>query len=220
VAATMDKQGNVQTSAGTVSGPVVAVNRRTIDSVLVGLGAVVAVVLAIAGGLLTWGQNFSTDYVEKELTSQQIFFPPLEALQGEERTDLYQYAGQQVTNGEQAKAYASYIDGHLDNTADGLTYAQLGAPERAARTAVTEARTAGAPAEEIAALQSELDEIGNQRNTIFKGETLRGLLLTTFAWDTIGRIAGIAAVAAFVASGIMVVLVGFGLVHLRKISKA
>ena len=65
-------------------------------------------------------------------------------------------------------------------------------------------------------LQTKADAITNQRNTLFKGETLRGLLLSTFAWSTIGRIAGIAATVAFVAAGLMTALVILGVFHLRK----
>jgi hypothetical protein len=68
----------------------------------------------------------------------------------------------------------------------------------------------------VAELQAKADTISNQRNTLFKGETLRGLLLSTFAWSTIGRIAGIAATVAFVAAGLMTVLVILGVFHLRK----
>jgi hypothetical protein len=217
---TAGSNGHRVAGADATSRPIVALSRRTVDHVLVGLGAVVAVVLAVAGGLLTWGSGFSEDYVQRELASQQIFFPPAEALQKEGRTDLLPYAGEQVTSGSEAKAYASYIDGHLDGIADGKTYAELGAPERAAKTEVQAAKESGASAAEVAALQAEVDEIGGQRNTLFKGETLRGLLLTTFAWGTIGRIAGIAATAAFVGAAAMTVLVVLGLVHLRRIRSA
>ena len=62
-------------------------------------------------------------------------------------------------------------------------------------------------------LQAEVDTITAQRDSLFRGETLRGLLLSTYAWSTIGTIAGIAAIAAFVAAAAMVVLVVLGLVH-------
>lgn len=212
--------------AGTLGGadlsstPVVALKRRTVDSVLIGLGVVVTLVLAVSGALLTWGNNFSEDYVRDELSSQQIFFSDAESLEAEGRTDLVKYAGVQVTTGEHAEAYASYIDHHLDDIADGMTYAELGGPERAAKAAVTEATESGASADEIAALQGEADAVAGQRNTLFKGETLRGLLLSAYAWSTIGRIAGIAATAAFLAAAAMAVLVVLGLFHHRKVAKA
>ena len=52
--------------------------------------------------------------------------------------------------------------------------------------------------------------------TVFKGETLRGLLLNAYAFGTIGAIAGIAAVAAFIAALVMLILGGLGLVHARR----
>jgi hypothetical protein len=195
----------------------VVVHRRAIDALLIASGAVVAAVLIVAGALLTWGNNFAEDYVSDELTAQQIFFPDDV---GEDRPDLADFAGQQVTTGPQAEAYASYIDGHLAETADGLTYAQLGGPAREAQAAVTEAQDSGADEATIADLQATADELQSQRDTLFKGETLRGLLLSTFAWSTIGRIAGIAAVVAFIAAGLMILLVAAGLVHRWRVNKA
>jgi hypothetical protein len=52
---------------------------------------------------------------------------------------------------------------------------------------------------------------------MFKGETLRGLLLDAYAFGTMGLIAGIAAIAAFIAAGVMLILAALGLVHSRRI---
>ncbi len=208
----------VNTSGSTAAVPAttgspVAVRRRTIDTLLVGAGVVVSAVLLAAGGLLTWGNNFAEDYVGDELTAQHIFFPDQASLQEDGRSDLVQYAGQQVTTGSDAEAYASYIDGHLAGIAGGATYADLGPTVREAEAAVTAAQDAGEDEATIAELQATADELSGQRDSLFKGETLRGLLLSTFAWSTIGRIAGIAAVVAFVAAGVMLLLVVAGLVH-------
>ena len=194
----------------------VQLHRRTIDRVLIALGMLTAVVLATAGGLLTWGHNFASDYVGRELRSQHIAFPDEASLTKQGRTDLVQYAGQQVVNGDQAEAYASFISGHLDGIAGGKTYADLGTDETAAKQAVTDAKANGATDAEIATLQAKADDITGQRNTLFKGETLRGLLLSTYAWSTIGEIAMIAAVVAFAAAAVMIVLVVLGMVHLRR----
>jgi hypothetical protein len=199
---------------------IVALRRRTIDRVLIAVGAVAVVVFAIAGGLLTWGSSFADDYVGRELRSQHIYFPDAAALEEEGRTDLLDHAGRQVTDGDEAEAYADYIDGHLDGIADGQTYADLGKVENAAKAAVTDAKAAGAGEDEVAALQAEADAVAGQRNTLFKGETLRGLLLSTYAWSTIGTIAGIAAVAAFVAAVVMLALVVAGLVHVGRAHRA
>ena len=55
---------------------------------------------------------------------------------------------------------------------------------------------------------------------MFKGETLRGLLLNAYAFGTMGMIAGIAAIAAFIAGAVMLVLSGLGLMHARRTSPA
>jgi hypothetical protein len=202
-------------SSPPVIGPI---PRRKFDTILVGVGAILTVVFLVAGGLLLWGNRFADDYVGRELESQNISFPDAEALTAEGRDDLLEHAGEQVTTGREAEAYASYIGGHLEETADGATYADLGGPERAARTAVQAAIDDEAPQATIDELQTELDEISAQRNTLFKGETLRGLLLSTYAWSTVGMIAGIAAIGAFVAAAVMAVLVVLGLIHRRAVA--
>jgi len=192
------------------------VRRRTFDAVMIALGAVVVAVLLAAGGLLTWGNRFADDYVSDELTAQNISFPDAVALEEDGRTDLLDYADEQVTTGAEAEAYASYIGGHLEGIADGATYADLGGPERAARTAAETAVADGASQATIDDLQAQADAISDQRTALFKGETLRGLLLSTYAWSTMGTIAGIAAIVAFAAAAVMAVLVVLGIVHRRR----
>lgn len=189
-------------------------HRRTVDRVLVGMGLIAAIVFAVAGGLLTWGANFSDDYVGRELGSQNVFFPEKAELVEEGRTDLVDFAGQQVTTGPQAEAYAGYIEGHLEGIADGKTYSEI--DDRGAAAAVTTAQESGASEAEIAELQATADQLKGQRDTLFKGETLRGLLLSAFAWSTIGRIAGIAAWVTFAGAAVLLALVVAGTVHLRR----
>ena len=197
----------------------VALKRRTIDSILIGVGLVAAVVFVIAGALLTWGSRFADDYVGDELASQNITFPDADALTTEGRTDLLEFAGQTLDTGDEAEAYASYINGHLSEVAGGATYAELGAVERAAKADVTTAVEAGEPQATVDELQATADDITNQRNTLFKGETLRGLLLSAYAWSTVGMIAGIAAIGAFIAAAMMGVLVALGIVHQRRMPR-
>lgn len=195
---------------------VVVLHRRSIDRVLIALGLLTTVVLIVAGSLLTWGNNFAGDYVSKELKSQKISFPDEAGLKAEGRDDLVKFAGQEVTNGDQAEGYASYISGHLQGIAGGKVFSEMHDPQVAAETALADAKAANKPADEIAKLQGDLNAINGQRGALFQGETLRGLLLSTYAWSTIGEIAGIAAVVAFVAAGLMLILVVLGFVHLRR----
>ncbi len=214
MSATLERQVEVPPTT-----PVVALKRRTIDAVLIGVGLVAAVVFAVAGALLAWGSNFASDYVGDELSSQNITFPSAEALTEDGRSDLVKFADQKLDTGKEAEAYASYINGHLEATADGQTYAELGTPERAARAAVTAAVEAGEPQATIDELQATADGISGQRNTLFKGETLRGLLLSAYAWSTVGNIAGIAAIGAFIAAAMMAVLTVLGVIHHRRTPK-
>jgi hypothetical protein len=199
--------------------PVVALKRRTIDGVLISIGVVAAVVFAVAGALLTWGHNFASDYVGDELSSQNITFPSAEALTEEGRTDLVKFADHKLDTGKEAEGYASFINGHLQGVADGATYADLGAVESAAKADVKAAVDAAEPQAKIDELQAKADGITAQRNTLFKGETLRGLLLSAYAWSTVGMIAGIAAIGAFIAAALMAVLSVLGVFHHHKTPK-
>jgi len=197
----------------------IEITRRRIDHLLVWSGAAIAVVLLVAGVLLTWGSTFSQDYVDDELSAQAITFPPAESLVEEGRDDLVRFGGEQVNTGEEAEAYASFIQGHVVGIADGATYAELGDVERAAEAELTAALESGAPAAEVTALEETAAGVSGQRDSIFRGEMLRGALLSTFAWATIGQIAGYAAIAAFAGALVMAGLVIAGALHLRKTAK-
>ena len=194
--------------------PVVALKRRTIDRVLIGFGVVATAVFLVAGALLTWGNRFSGDYVSKELSSQNITFPSAAQLTTEGRPDLLAFADHRLDTGNEAQAYATYINGHLAKVAAGATYADLGTPETAAKAAVTAARRAAPGPDRCPAGQGRRHH--GQRNTLFKGETLRGLLLSAYAWSTVGMIAGLAAIGAFIAAAAMAILVVLGTIHYRR----
>lgn len=198
--------------------PVLTLPRRTIDAILIGLAGVLTVVLVVAGSLLTWGANFANDKVHSELAAQKITFSDAATLKEQGRSDLVKYAGQQVDTGAEAKAYASLIQTHLyGDDPSAPTYAEMGTPEREAKAAVEAAQEEGASASEIAALQAKAGELTAQRDRLFKGETLRGLLLSTYAWGTIGRIGGIAALVSFVAAAVMLVGVLVGTWHHHRV---
>lgn len=195
----------------------VRITRKTIDRVLTLFGVVLTLALVVAGALLMWGANFSADYVDDELTAQNITFPPTEVLEEEGRDDLAKYGGEFVNTGPEAEAYASFIDGHLENIAGGQTYADMGDTVNAARAELTAAQEAGASEDEIAELEATVGQLNGQRDSLFKGETLRGLLLSAYAWATVGQIAFYAAVGAFVAAIAMAILTVLGFLHMRKL---
>jgi len=105
--------------------------RRTFDALMITAGLALAAVLTVGGGLLTWAHSFVSDQVGTQLAAQQIYFPEKgsDALADPAiKPYLSQYAGQQLTTGAQAKAYADhFIAVHIDEMTQGQTYAELSA---------------------------------------------------------------------------------------------
>ena len=102
--------------------------RRTFDTLAVGAGLVIAAILLVAGGLLTWGHSFVTNEVHTQLAAQKIVFPAANspAIKAPEFAAMHQYAGQLMTTGAQAEVYADhFIANHLKVIGGGKTYAQL-----------------------------------------------------------------------------------------------
>jgi hypothetical protein len=189
------------------------VKRKTLD-ILVGLGLVVlAGLLLVAGLVLTSNANFANDYVKDQLGQQQITFKAADTLTAEEKKSacLVKYAGQQLTTGKQAECYANeFIGLHLKSIAGGKTYAQIGDVQTGLR-----AQIAALPKDDPAVtdLQKQLTDTTAARETVFKGETLRGLLLTSYGFSEFGVKAGQAALVAYFAAGLLLLLGAAGLVH-------
>jgi hypothetical protein len=174
--------------------------RRTFDILMAAAGLFLAVTLVFAGVLALWASNFIGNEVHTQLAAQQIFFPAAnsKAVAAPEFAAMRQYGGQQLTTGAQAEVYADhFIANHLKTIGGGKTYAQLSA-------------------EAIA--QPKNTVLAGEVATVFKGETLRGLLLNAYAFGTMGTIAGIAAIGAFIAAVVLLLLSGLGLMHARRVS--
>jgi len=152
--------------------------RRIVELILV-------LVLGVGSGLLFYGSHFGLNMVHSQLNAQAISFPPKgsPALDPKEFPGLQQYAGQKVDSGPKAKAYANeFINVHLAAVAGGQTYSQVSAK---AQAAPTDTKLAG------------------QVATLFKGETLRGLLLYAWGWSVVSTIALYAAIGAAIGFVIM-----------------
>ena len=180
--------------------------RRTLDMIATAGGAVLVIVLVVAGALLVWGARFANDDVHSQLARQEIYFPTAaefaHAKPGTEITPtmkpyMLQYAGQQLLTGQQAEVYADhFIAIHLSEMPYGGVYAKISAASRANPTTA-----------KLAALVT----------VSFKGTTLRGLLLEAYAFSVFGEIASVAALASFVLAGVMLILTLLGLLHLRRV---
>jgi hypothetical protein len=175
--------------------------RKSFDVVTSAAGLVIAAVMFIASGLLFWGHSFVSDNVKTQLTAQKIFMPKAGSEQLNDpkvKPYLSKYAGQQVTDGAQAQAFADhYIAVHLDEATGGRTYSELSAASRQDPTNT---------------------ELQGLVQTSFRGETLRGLLLNAYAFWKMGQVALYAAWTALGAGSLLVLLSVLGLFHARRTS--
>ena len=194
--------------------------RRTLDILFSCGGVALAALLLILGLVMTSNANFAKDYVKEQLGEQKITFKSADTLTAEEKESacLVKYAGQPLLTGKQAECYANeFIGLHVKSTAGGLTYAELGDAQTALRTKITAAQAANDPA--LATMQKQLTDMTTQRETLFKGETLRGLLLTSFGFSVFGVKGEQVANVAYIAAALLLLLSLAGFVHAYKTPK-
>jgi len=185
--------------------------RTTFDKLLGWIGVSLGAVLLVVGGLTLWGSTYIHNTVTSQLAAQQITFPPASAFAhpkaGTEITpsmipSVSQYAGQQLLTGQQAEAYADhFIAVHIADMGGGKTYSQLSAEAMA---------------------QPNNASLQNLVATVFKGETLRSMLLNAYGWWKVSQITYIVALAAFGLGGLSFLagLFGFGRLFLSDGRKA
>lgn len=166
--------------------------RKTLDLLLNWVGTLLTVMLLVAGTGLIVGYTFTSSQVRSQLVEQKVFFP---TKSGADYKDLVaanqtQLAGQQVLTGSQAEVFANDIIAvDTKAIANGKTYSQL----------------------------SAVDPMSSQTQLVFRGDTLRGLLLNAYAFGFIGMIALYAAIASFVLALVMLFLTLLGIRHYRQI---
>ena len=204
------------------------------------LAKIVGAVLLVVGIAAMFGANFAHGFVSDQLAQQAITMPAAEAIDGQvesgriSETDaqaLRPFAGEQMTTGPQARAFAdNYIYAHMKAAAKAA-----GVPDEQANysgvSALVTSKTAelreqlkAEPAnanktdQEIAALAAA--EIANPKTenalakeiasltklrmeTFLDGNTLRGMLLNAYGWWLVGTIAQFA--------GIALIVIGLGL---------
>ena len=173
--------------------------RKTLDLLLNWVGVLLTLMLFVAGAGLLVGYTFTSNQVKSQLLEQKVFFPKVgeQDYQDLVKVHLTQYAGKQVLTGSEAQIFADDIIG-VDTSAisGGKTYSQLSAASMAD------------PSNASLASQVEL---------VFRGDTLRGLLLNAYAFGFIGVIALYAAIASFVLGLCMLLLTLLGVRHYRQV---
>jgi hypothetical protein len=174
-------------------------NRKTWDRIVGASAAVIAVAMIVLGAFAIYGGNFGRENVQSRLEPQHITFPPLSAMSPEEQTSVGAFAGQQVTTGNQAEAFSRYIAGHLEAVNGGKTYSETSAA----------ARAEGLAPDVAAELQGKAD-------TLFKGETLRSMLLNAYGWWTVATIALYVGYAMVAMGLVLAGLAALGFRHAKR----
>ena len=150
--------------------------------------------------------------MHNQLAQQQITFPPVTAFANVKATpgfaeitpsmipSVSQYAGQKLTTGEQAKVYADdFIGNHLAQIGQGKSYSYWSG------------QAMSLPAGSKAQLAAQ-----GTADTMFKGTTLRGMLLEAYGFSVMGEIAWYAALASFILAGVFFLLTLLGFLHFRR----
>ena len=177
--------------------------RKTFDLLVSTGGLILAAVLLVAGGLLMWGYSFASGQVHDQLAAQKIVFPAksnpeFRALPAADQAAMGSYAGQALTTGAQAKTYADhFIAVHLAEMGHGQTYSQLSAESLA---------------------QPKNTALASLVQTVFRGTTLRSMLLEAYGFWQLGQIALYAAIASFTGAALILILSIAGLFHGRRVT--
>jgi hypothetical protein len=174
--------------------------RNKIEKLMGTLGLVLGVALLAIGGLTLWGSAYIHNDVTSQLSAQKVYFPPASAFAhakvGTEITpsmipSVSQYAGQQLLTGQQAESYAdNFIAVHLREIGAGKTYSQLST---------------------LSMAQPKNAALAAQVQTVFRGDTLRSMLLNAFGWWKVSQITYIVSLVSF---GLGAIAFLFGLVSL------
>jgi hypothetical protein len=174
-------------------------DRTAWDRLVSSAGAVVAVVLIVLGAMAIYGGSFGQANVRDRLEPQKVTFPPAEAMSAEETAEVGAFAGQQVVDGAQAEAYSRYIGLHLGEVNEGKTYAETSSASR----------QEGIDEDAAAELRAKAD-------VLFRGETLRSILLNAYGWWTVSTIAFWAGIAMVAAGLMLAVFAILGFRHARR----
>jgi hypothetical protein len=184
--------------------------RNTFHKLLGTVGVALGVLLLAMGALTLWGSTYIHNQVTNQLAAQKIYFPPAAAFAhpkaGTEITpsmipSVSQYAGQQMLTGQQAEAYANnFIAVHLREIGAGKTYAQLS----------TEAMALPSTSSKYAAVETQVQ-------TVFRGDTLRSMLLNAFSWWKVSQIAYIVSLISFGLGAISFLAGIFGFAWARRV---
>jgi hypothetical protein len=187
--------------------------RRTLDLIFAVGGVLIALLIVVLGLVLQNQANFAKDYVHNQLGEQKITFTPANFLKADENDPcLKTYAAKPLVTGKEAECYANhYIGVHVTLINNGKTYSQSSSDARA-----LEAKLAALPDQNSAAakaLSAQVQVLQGKVTSLFQGETLRGLLLTSYGFSIFGNRAQQAADVCFALGLVLVLAAIAGFVH-------
>jgi hypothetical protein len=172
--------------------------RKTFDKIVTYIGAGLTIFLFAVAALVNWGATFASDSVTSQLAAQEITMPASTG-NADESADVTEYfkshGGKLMTSGKDAQMYADHFIGfhmsHMPTYNEATALARAASPDKKAAADATV-------------------------ETVFKGNMLRGTLLTAYAFGTLGVLAGYGAIAALAGALLMLVLTIAGVIHLRR----
>lgn len=169
--------------------------KRVFGAIATVLGC--ALILLGIGALI--GNSWAESQVKHQLAQERITMPDDKGIAGIEdqgcKDQLNQYKGQELTDGDQAKVFADcYILQHMMKSSNGKTYEEVSG--------------------EFMKDKSN-KELGDLRQSLFMGDTLRGLLLSAYAWWTFAQIAKWVGIGSLVL-GIPALIAGLMMMRRRK----
>ena len=183
--------------------------RKNFDKIVTWVGFGLSAFLLVAAGLLNWGASFAADSVKSQLENQNISFPAAAAMPAATRTQLSKWAGMAVTTGPMAKDFSDlYIWEHMK----AASIAAVGKPATYSDVSGMYMGLVKGGSTDTA----QIAKLGDLRQTLFMGNTLRGMLLEAYAFGTMGVIAGYGALAALIGGIVMLLLSIAGLMHIRR----
>ena len=178
-------------------------DRKALDKIVSGAGAIVAALMLLLGAAAVYGGSFGQANVRDRLEPQNISFPPADAMTEEETAEVGEFAGEAVDTGTEAEAYSRYIGLHLEEVNEGKTYSETSSEARAL--------------EEDDPARAELDAAVQ---TLFRGETLRAILLNAYGWWTVATIAMVVGYALLAGGIVLAILAVLGFRHSKRVSAA
>jgi hypothetical protein len=196
--------------------------RRTLDVVFSVGGLALAALLLVLGLVLVNQADFAKSYVKDQLTQQKITFTPVKQLSDEEKQAdcLVTNAARPLTTGKQAECYANkYIGLHVTKVNNGKTYSETSGESRALQAKADAAASTNPDAPATIALEEQATELSGKVDTLFRGETLRGLLLTSYGFSIFGERAFQAALVSFAAALVLLLASIAGFIHAFTTSK-